>query len=88
MRTPPLYSGDREVDVAMTEVFGGFGRDFYKGEKRRGEERYALCLGCFDTTFSFYVVCENAHTPCSHQGYEGERPLSPGFEKRKVVYNL
>ena len=31
--TQATYYGDREVDVAMTEVFGGFGRDFYKGKK-------------------------------------------------------
>jgi fructosamine-3-kinase len=28
---PATYYGDREVDVAMTHVFGGFGPDFYKG---------------------------------------------------------
>jgi fructosamine-3-kinase len=26
---PALYYGDREVDIAMTELFGGFARDFY-----------------------------------------------------------
>jgi protein-ribulosamine 3-kinase len=26
---PAVYYGDRETDVAMTELFGGFGRDFY-----------------------------------------------------------
>jgi fructosamine-3-kinase len=28
---PATYYGDREVDVAMTYVFGGFNHDFYKG---------------------------------------------------------
>lgn len=28
---PATYYGDREADVAMTYVFGGFNRDFYKG---------------------------------------------------------
>ncbi|MDD1780808.1 fructosamine kinase family protein [Enterovibrio sp. ZSDZ35] len=28
---PASYWGDREVDVAMTELFGGFPEDFYKG---------------------------------------------------------
>ncbi|MFA7388288.1 MAG: fructosamine kinase family protein, partial [Thiohalobacteraceae bacterium] len=28
---PALYYGDREADVAMTELFGGFGADFYAG---------------------------------------------------------
>ncbi|MGE5153658.1 MAG: fructosamine kinase family protein [Bdellovibrio bacteriovorus] len=26
---PAVYYGDREADVAMSELFGGFGRDFY-----------------------------------------------------------
>jgi protein-ribulosamine 3-kinase len=26
---PALYYGDREADIAMTELFGGFGREFY-----------------------------------------------------------
>ncbi|MBD2294726.1 fructosamine kinase family protein [Anabaena sphaerica FACHB-251] len=28
---PATYFGDREVDIAMTELFGGFPADFYKG---------------------------------------------------------
>ncbi|HIK12798.1 MAG TPA: fructosamine kinase family protein [Oscillatoriaceae cyanobacterium M33_DOE_052] len=28
---PAAYYGDREVDIAMTELFGGFSRAFYKG---------------------------------------------------------
>ena len=28
---PAVYYGDREADIAMTELFGGFGRDFYDG---------------------------------------------------------
>ncbi len=28
---PAVYWGDREVDLAMTELFGGFGSAFYKG---------------------------------------------------------
>ena len=26
---PACYYGDREADIAMTELFGGFGSDFY-----------------------------------------------------------
>ena len=26
---PAVYYGDREADIAMTELFGGFGGDFY-----------------------------------------------------------
>ena len=28
---PAVYYGDREADVAMTGLFGGFGNDFYDG---------------------------------------------------------
>lgn len=28
---PACYYGDREADIAMTELFGGFGADFYAG---------------------------------------------------------
>jgi protein-ribulosamine 3-kinase len=28
---PAVYFGDREADLAMTELFGGFGSDFYSG---------------------------------------------------------
>ena len=28
---PASYWGDREVDIAMTKLFGGFDKDFYKG---------------------------------------------------------
>jgi fructosamine-3-kinase len=28
---PATYYGDREADIAMTELFGGFGQDFYAG---------------------------------------------------------
>jgi len=28
---PAVYYGDREVDLAMTELFGGFSPEFYKG---------------------------------------------------------
>ena len=26
---PAVYYGDRETDLAMTRLFGGFGKDFY-----------------------------------------------------------
>ena len=48
---PAVYYGDREVDLAMSELFGGFPRSFY-------------------------------------QGYEREFPLVPGYEQRKICYNL
>jgi fructosamine-3-kinase len=48
---PAIYWGDREVDLAMTELFGGFPGAFYAG-------------------------------------YESVYPLTAGYERRKVVYNL
>jgi len=48
---PAVYYGDREVDLAMTELFGGFGADF-------------------------------------HAAYNEVWPLDPGYQVRKVLYNL
>jgi fructosamine-3-kinase len=48
---PATYWGDREVDLAMTELFGGFPAEFYRG-------------------------------------YAETYPLEPGYEQRKVLYNL
>ncbi|MBD2543963.1 fructosamine kinase family protein [Planktothricoides raciborskii] len=48
---PATYYGDREVDLAMTELFGGFPPAFY-------------------------------------QGYQATWPLEPGYEHRKILYNL
>jgi len=38
---PACYYGDREADLAMTELFGGFGRDFYAAYR----ETYPLDAG-------------------------------------------
>ena len=32
---PAVYYGDREADLAMTELFGGFGTDFYAAYRER-----------------------------------------------------
>lgn len=48
---PAVYYGDRETDIAMTELFGGFPADFYSA-------------------------------------YRHHYPLDPGYNVRKVVYNL
>ena len=31
---PAVYYGDREADLAMTELFGGFNREFYAGYQK------------------------------------------------------
>jgi protein-ribulosamine 3-kinase len=38
---PAVYYGDRETDLAMTELFGGFPREFYQGYN----EAFALASG-------------------------------------------
>lgn len=48
---PACYYGDREADLAMTELFGGFSRDFYAA-------------------------------------YQDAWPLDPGYDVRKILYNL
>src|SRR5688500_13306144 len=48
---PAVYYGDRETDLAMTELFGGFPAAFYRA-------------------------------------YNEAFPLTPGYEKRKHLYNL
>jgi fructosamine-3-kinase len=48
---PAVYFGDREADLAMTELFGGFPPSFY-------------------------------------DAYRGEYPIDPGYETRKMLYNL
>jgi fructosamine-3-kinase len=48
---PATYYGDREVDLAMTELFGRFPHEFY-------------------------------------QAYDAAYPLVPGYDRRKVLYNL
>jgi fructosamine-3-kinase len=48
---PAVYYGDRETDIAMTELFGGFSTAFYAA-------------------------------------YRSAFPLDPGYETRKLLYNL
>jgi fructosamine-3-kinase len=48
---PAVYYGDREADLAMTELFGGFPQEFYRA-------------------------------------YAEAYPITPGYEKRKHLYNL
>ncbi|USD39523.1 fructosamine kinase family protein [Ferrimonas sp. SCSIO 43195] len=48
---PACYLGDRETDLAMTELFGGFDPEFYRG-------------------------------------YESQWPLSPGYQRRRPLYQL
>lgn len=45
---PATYYGDREADVAMTYLFGGFGSDFYEGYESEWplpEVSFVSCCG-------------------------------------------
>jgi hypothetical protein len=46
---PAVYYGDREADVAMTRLFGGFGADFYFGYQATwpGEDQHSTRLRPF-----------------------------------------
>lgn len=50
---PATYYGDREADVAMTYLFGGFGADFYEGY----ESEWPLP----DVSRLFVSFCEKSH---------------------------
>ena len=41
---PAVYYGDRESDIAMTHLFGGFGGDFYSAY----QESWPMQAGCED----------------------------------------
>ena len=50
---PATYYGDREADVAMTYVFGGFTGDFYKGY----ESEWPLPEVSFPTYMNMHMLC-------------------------------
>jgi protein-ribulosamine 3-kinase len=56
---PAVYYGDREADLAMTELFGGFGEDFYAAY----QEAWPLDAG-YDvrkTLYNFYHILNHAY---------------------------
>ena len=56
---PAVYYGDREADLAMTELFGGFGADFYAAYR----EAWPLDAGYATrkTLYNLYHVLNHAH---------------------------
>ena len=56
---PAVYYGDRETDVAMTELFGGFGADFYAAYR----EAWPLDTGYAmrRTLYNLYHVLNHAN---------------------------
>ena len=65
---PATYYGDREVDVAMTHVFGGFSSDFYKGY----EDEWPLPAGHEQrrTVYNLYHILN--HDVLFGGGYAGQ----------------
>ena len=58
---PATYYGDREADIAMTYLFGGFGADFYKGYESEWplpEVSLSVALFCGDES------CLYCHEMC------------------------
>lgn len=56
---PAVYYGDREADIAMTELFGGFGADFYAAYQNAWplDEGYAVRK----TLYNLYHVLNHAN---------------------------
>lgn len=71
---PACYYGDRETDIAMTELFGGFGADFYAAYN----EVYALDVGfrARKTLYNLYHMLN--HLNLFGAGYlsQAERSIS------------
>ena len=47
---PAVYFGDREADIAMTELFGGFPAEFYHAYAATGRSIQAIASGASCTT--------------------------------------
>ncbi|MCK7492147.1 MAG: fructosamine kinase family protein [Comamonadaceae bacterium] len=52
---PAAYWGDREADLAMTELFGGFGAGFY-GRLPRRHGRSTQATTCAATLYNLYHI--------------------------------
>ena len=65
---PACYYGDREADIAMTELFGGFGGDF----KSAYQSHYPLDVGyqCRKTLYNLYHIIN--HVNLFGGGYLGQ----------------
>ncbi len=64
---PAVYYGDREADLAMTELFGGFGSAFYAAYREAwpvgsADTRYAR-PSTTSTTSSTMRICSAAAMP-------------------------
>lgn len=56
---PAVYYGDREADIAMTELFGGFGRDFYAAYNESWPLDAGYCVR--KTLYNLYHILNHAN---------------------------
>lgn len=70
---PAVYFGDREADVAMTELFGGFGSPFYQAYR----SEYALDAGyeTRKTLYNLYHVLNHYNLFGGGYGAQAERMI-------------
>jgi fructosamine-3-kinase len=70
---PAVYFGDREADLAMTELFGGFPRDFYSayGEVAPLDQAYAARK----TLYNLYHVLNHANLFGGGYAMQAERMI-------------
>ena len=64
---PAVYFGDRESDLAMTQLFGGFGRDFY----RAYEQAWPLAAGHTERRAIYQLYHVLNHLNLFGSGYLG-----------------
>ena len=68
---PAIYFADREVDLAMTELFGGFSKAFY----RAYDEHYPRT-----DAYSIKATAYNLYHYLNHYNLFGDQYLTPCFE--------
>jgi fructosamine-3-kinase len=70
---PAVYYGDREADIAMTELFGGFSARFY----RAYEEAWPLDAGYRQrkTLYNLYHILNHFNLFGGGYGSQAERML-------------
>jgi len=64
---PAVYYGDRETDLAMTRLFGGFGRGFYEAY----EASWPLEVGHRDRLHLYQLYHVLNHLNLFGSGYHG-----------------
>lgn len=65
---PAVYCGHREMDLAMTELFGGFGKEFYKAY----DEEWSIDLGYEKRKKLYQLYPLMVHLNLFGKGYLGQ----------------